>query len=65
LWHSKENVYASHLQGAAKGRRRCAFRQARRQPQVEAARRIKFVPAMKDGKPVSMFMQLEYNFSLF
>ena len=32
---------------------------------IEAARRIKFVPAMKDGKPVSMFMQLEYNFSLF
>ena len=29
---------------------------------VAAARRIKFVPAMRDGKPVSMFMQLEYNF---
>jgi len=32
---------------------------------IAAARRIKFVPAMKDGKPVSMFMQLEYNFNLF
>jgi tetratricopeptide (TPR) repeat protein len=29
---------------------------------VAAARRIKFVPATRDGKPVSMFMQLEYNF---
>lgn len=32
---------------------------------VEAARKIKFVPATKDGKPVSMWMQLEYNFNLF
>ena len=32
---------------------------------IEAASHIKFVPAMKDGKPVSMFMQLEYNFNLF
>jgi TonB family protein len=32
---------------------------------IEAARHIKFVPAMKDGKPVSMFMQLEYNFNLY
>jgi TonB family protein len=32
---------------------------------VEAARRIKFVPATKDGKPVSMIMQLEYGFQLF
>jgi TonB family protein len=32
---------------------------------IEAARRIKFVPAMKDGKPISMFMQLEYNFNLY
>ena len=32
---------------------------------IESARRIKFVPAMKDGKPVSVFMQLEYNFELF
>jgi TonB family protein len=30
---------------------------------IEAARKIKFTPAMKDGKPVSMWMQLEYNFS--
>jgi len=32
---------------------------------VEAARKIKFVPAMKDGKPVSVWMQLEYNFNLY
>lgn len=31
---------------------------------IEAAKGIKFVPAMKDGKPVSMWIQLEYNFSL-
>jgi TonB family protein len=31
---------------------------------VDAARKIKFVPAMKDGKSVSMWMQLEYDFSL-
>jgi len=30
---------------------------------IEAARKIRFVPAMKDGHPVSMWMQLEYNFS--
>lgn len=30
---------------------------------IEAARRIKFVPATRDGKPVSMWMQLEYNFA--
>jgi TonB family protein len=30
---------------------------------IDAARRIKFVPAMKDGKPVSMWLQLEYNFN--
>ncbi len=29
---------------------------------IEAAKQIKFIPAMKDGKPVSMWMQLEYNF---
>jgi len=29
---------------------------------VNAARRIKFVPATKDGQPVSMWMTLEYNF---
>ena len=32
---------------------------------VDAARHIKFIPAMKDGKPVSMWMQLEYNFNLY
>jgi len=30
---------------------------------IEAAEKIKFVPAMKDNHPVSMWMQLEYNFS--
>lgn len=29
---------------------------------IEAAKQIKFVPAIKDGRPVSMWMQLEYNF---
>ena len=29
---------------------------------IEAAKKIKFIPAMKDGHPVSMWMQLEYNF---
>jgi TonB family protein len=32
---------------------------------VAAARRIKFYPALKDGKRVSMWMQLEYNFDLY
>ncbi|HEX6649768.1 MAG TPA: energy transducer TonB [Pyrinomonadaceae bacterium] len=32
---------------------------------IEAARRIKFIPAVKDGKPVSMWMQLEYHFHLY
>ena len=32
---------------------------------IAVARKIKFVPAMRDGKPVSMFMQLEYNFNLY
>jgi TonB family protein len=32
---------------------------------IQAARQIKFIPATKDGKPVSMWMQLEYNFNLF
>ena len=30
---------------------------------IEMAKKIKFTPAMKDGKPVSMWMQLEFNFS--
>jgi hypothetical protein len=32
---------------------------------IRAARQIRFVPAMKDGKPVSMFMLLEYPFNLY
>ena len=32
---------------------------------IEAAQKIKFVPAIKDGKFVSMWMQLEYNFNLY
>ena len=32
---------------------------------IAAARQIKFVPATKDGHPVSMWMQLEYNFNLY
>lgn len=31
---------------------------------IEAARQIKFIPAQKDGKPVSMWIQLEHNFRL-
>jgi TonB family protein len=30
---------------------------------IEAARKIKFTPAVKDGHPVAMWMQLEYNFN--
>jgi TonB family protein len=32
---------------------------------IEAARQIRFTPAMVDGRPVSMFIQLEYNFNLY
>lgn len=32
---------------------------------IAAARRIKFAPAMLDGKPVPVFIQLEYNFNLY
>lgn len=32
---------------------------------MEAARQIKFVPAIKDGKLVSQSIQLEYNFSVY
>jgi len=32
---------------------------------IKAARGISFTPAMKDGHPVSMFMELQYNFTLF
>lgn len=32
---------------------------------MSAARQIRFIPATKDGHPVSMWMQLEYNFNLY
>jgi TonB family protein len=32
---------------------------------VRAARKIKFLPATKDGHPVSQFIQIEYNFNLY
>jgi TonB family protein len=32
---------------------------------IAAARQIKFVPALKNGHPVSVRMQLEYNFNLY
>jgi len=32
---------------------------------IAAAKKIKFVPATKDGHNVSMWMQLEYNFNLY
>ena len=32
---------------------------------IDAARKIKFIPAVKEGKFVSMWMQLEYNFNLY
>lgn len=32
---------------------------------VAAARAIRFTPAMKDGQPVSMWMELQYNFNLY
>jgi TonB family protein len=32
---------------------------------MAAARQIQFVPARKNGQPVSMYMQLEYNFNLY
>jgi hypothetical protein len=31
---------------------------------IEAAPQMQFVPAMKDGKAVSIWIQLEYDFSL-
>lgn len=31
---------------------------------IEAAYQIKFVPATKDGRPVSMWMELQYNFTV-
>lgn len=32
---------------------------------IEAARRIRFIPAIKDGRFVSTWIQLEYNFNLY
>lgn len=32
---------------------------------VEAARRIKFTPAQKDGKAVSIWVLLEYHFNIY
>lgn len=32
---------------------------------IVAAQGIRFIPATKDGKPVSMWMELEYNFNLY
>jgi TonB family protein len=32
---------------------------------VDAARRIQFAPAMKDGRAVSQYIQIEYNFHLY
>lgn len=32
---------------------------------IAAARQIRFSPATKDGHPVSMYIQLEYNFNLY
>ena len=32
---------------------------------IDAARAIRFTPAMKDGLPVSMWMELQYNFNLY
>jgi TonB family protein len=32
---------------------------------IEAARKMKFVPAVKEGKFVSVWMQLEYNFNIY
>jgi len=32
---------------------------------IAAARQIRFLPAMRGGRPVSVYMQLEYNFNLY
>ena len=32
---------------------------------VNAARQIKFTPATKDGQPVSQFIIIDYNFSIY
>ncbi|MGH9871162.1 MAG: TonB family protein [Pyrinomonadaceae bacterium] len=35
------------------------------QQALSAAKKIKFIPASKDGRPVSTYVQLEYNFNLY
>ncbi len=35
------------------------------QQAIRAARAIRFTPATKDGQPVPIYMQLEYNFNLY
>ena len=32
---------------------------------IAAARQIRFVPAQKDGRNVSQYIQIEYNFNLY
>jgi TonB family protein len=32
---------------------------------IEAAKHLRFLPAMKDGRPASMHIQLEYTFNLY
>lgn len=32
---------------------------------IQAAKKIKFIPATRDGKPVSMIMELQYSFKFF
>jgi TonB family protein len=32
---------------------------------IAAARRIQFTPAMKDGRPVSQYIRVEYNFNIY
>jgi hypothetical protein len=32
---------------------------------IQSAKKIKFVPATRNGKPVSMIMELQYNFNLY
>ena len=35
------------------------------QQAINAGRKIRFTPAMKDGRPVSMWIELQYNFNLY
>jgi TonB family protein len=32
---------------------------------IKAARKIKFIPATKDGRPVSQYTTIDYNFNIF